>query len=368
MMTGGVVGAVAGVLLYIVFGGIVALIVQPLDRLLRRRLPSALSALLSLLVVVIVVGALVYAVGTPIASQAHALSTAIPKLEQPFISFQKVLATHGINVSLAAVGGALGITVSSATSGTVLISAVSVTVRLAVDMLITLVTAYWLLSDGERLRRGLLSLLPGTWRTETDFVIKAFAAVFGGYMRAQILVAGLVAVLAGLGCFGLGVPFPLVVGVAAGVFELIPLAGPFVGAAIGGIFALTVSPVLTAETLALFVVIHILEGDVFAPRIQARFVHLHPLVTLLALLAGVAAGGFLGAFFAVPAASLLAVIARAHIGDLRAAQPELFTISDDVEAARGRRRTLLASYRPGLGAAVKQLGGTFWRARHRERQ
>jgi predicted PurR-regulated permease PerM len=354
-LIGGVIGALFGVFLFVVFGGIVALVVAPLEGALRRVMPRFLSSLLSIFIAVAAVGGIVYAVGSPIAGQSHALSAAIPKLEKPFIDLQKTLAEHGVNIDLGAVGNVLGIKISSANTGAILITAASITVRLLIDALITAVVAFWLLADHERLRRGLLGILPGRWRTETDFVLNAFAVVFGGYIRGQLVLAVVVGLLAGVGSFAIGVPFPLIVGVGAGVFELIPLAGPFVGAAIGLVFALTVSPTLALETIGLFAVIHLIEGYVISPRIQAHFVKLHPLVTLLALLAGVAAGGFLGAFFAVPLASLLAVIARARIADLRATQPELFTISDSAAAARGRRRTLLAGYRTHPGAVAKRM-------------
>ncbi len=366
-MIGGVVSAVLTVLLYVVFGGIIALIVAPFNRLFRRALPAPLAALLSLIVLVGVIALLVYEVGAPVAGQAHALSAALPRLERPFIDLQHTLAQHGINVSLGAVASVLGIQVSGATSGTVLLNVVSFTAKLLIDFLITLVAAFWLLCDGEGLRRGVLNVLPGRWRTETDFVLNAFMVVFGGYLRGQVLLAGVVGVLAGVGCFLLGVPFPLVVGVAAGVFELIPLAGPFVGAGIGAIFALTVSPALTFETLGLFLFIHIIEGYVISPRIQGRFVRLHPLVTLLALLTGVAAGGFLGAFFAVPLASVVALIARVGIADLRAAQPDMYMISDSAIEARGRRRRLLAQYRVHPGAATRRVARRIGRLLHRMR-
>ena len=363
LLAGGVVSAMFGVLLYLVFGGLVALVLNPLDRLLRRALPRSLSALVSLLAAIAVVAVLAFEIGAPIAGQAHALAADLPKLERPFFQLQQALAAHDIHFSIGDVASVLGIQVAHATTGAVFVSAVGFTARLGIDLLITLVAAFWLLSDHERLRRGLITMLPGRWRTETDFVMSAFVAVFGGYLRGQLALAVLIGCLAGVGCFILGVPFPLIVGLGAGAFELIPLAGPFVGAGIGVLFALTVSPTLTLETLGLFVVIHIVEGYLISPRIQEHFVKLHPLVSLLALLVGVTAAGFLGAFFAVPLASLVAVIARAHVADLQATQPHLFTATLGSAAARTRRRALLAGYRAHPGAVVSRLfhrvtGGT----------
>lgn len=353
-MVQGIVDGVLRVLLFVIFGGLVALVLLPLDKLLRRWMPATLSALLCLLTAIAVVGGVGYVISLGVVGEIGQVTRNLPALERPFQQAQQFLATHGINVSVGSVVNSLGINTSSGNLGSAVVSALSFTVELVVDLVITIVAAFWLLRDRISLRRGLLYFLPARWRVETEFGLDAFIVVFGGYIRGQLVLAVLVGLLAMGGCAALGVPFPLLVGFAAGIFELIPLAGPFIGGAIGVLFAYTASPALAAETLGLFVLIHIIEGYVVAPRVQGRFVRLHPLVSLLALLAGVFAGGFLGAFFAVPVASLAAVIARARVADLREAEPELFRMSGDDRDASGRRKELLGEYRMGLTAKLKK--------------
>jgi len=349
------VDAVFRILLYIIFGGLLALMVAPIDRRLRQLVPPPLAAITSLLVAVACVAGAGYLISAPIVGQARELTHSLPRLEQPFLSLQQFFADHGVNVSVSSMVASLGLQTSGSQIGTVVLHAVSFTVQLALDLVITLVTTFWLLNDRASLRRRLLAILPGGWRTNTEFGLDAFVVVFGGFIRAQLMLAVLVGALAGAGCFLLGVPFPLLIGFAAAVFELIPLAGPFVGAAVGILFALTVSPTLALETLGLFALIHVIEGYLVAPRIQARFVRLHPLVTLLALLIGVYAGGFLGAFFAVPLASFAAVLLRAVIADKRAEEPDFFLVDEEDRAARGRRRRLLAEYQVSPAAVLRRL-------------
>jgi predicted PurR-regulated permease PerM len=365
LMLGGIVAAVLRVILYVVFGGIVALIVEPLTRLLRRAIPRPLAALLSLLALLGVVFLLGLVLGQSILSEVKSLSSSLPRLEQPFQQLQQWLVQHGFNVSIGSVAGSLGLHLSSSSEGSLLVSALSVTVQLVVDTVVVLVTAFWLLDDHEALRDGLLNILPTRMRLETDFVLKAFVAVFGGYLRGQLVLAVLVGTLAGLGCWLLGVPYPLIIAVAAGAFELIPLAGPFVGAAVAVLFAYTQSSQLALEVIGLFILIHVIEGYVVSPRIQGRFVRLHPLVTLLALLVGAESSGFLGAFFAVPVASLLAVIVRAGVRELRTTQPELFMSGAHEAALRGQRRALLDEYSLNPGVVVRRLVRR-WRGRTQE--
>ena len=353
-MVQGIVDGVLNVLLFVIFGGLVALVLVPLDRTLRRWMPPTLAALLCLVTAIAVVGGIGYVVSLGVLGEIQQVTHELPRLERPFQQAQQFLATHGINVSVGSLAGRLGINTSSSSIGNAIISALSLTVQLAVDVVITAVAAFWLIRDRMTLRRGLLYCLPARWRVETEFGLDATVVVFGGYLRGQLVLALLVGLLATGGCAALGVPFPLLVGFAAGIFELIPLAGPFIGGAVGVLFAYTQSPLLALETIGLFIVIHVIEGYVVAPRVQGRFVRLHPLVSLLALLAGVYAGGFLGAFFAVPVASLVAVLARAGLADLRKAEPELFRMTGEDREMSGRRRRLLGEYRVGLAAKVRR--------------
>lgn len=359
-MVQNIVDGVLNVLLLLLFGGLVAVVLVPMDRALDRKLPATASALLSLLAAIVVVGGVGYAISLGVIGEAQSLPQNLPHLERPFQDLQQFLSQHGINVSIGSVANSLGINTSGSNIASEAISALSFTVQLLVDVVIVVVSAFWLLRDRVRLRRATLAVLPARWRVETEFGLDAFLVVFGGYLRGQLVLALLVGVLALAGSAALGVPYPFLVGFAAGIFELIPLAGPFIGGAIALLFAYTRSPVLLLPTIALFVVIHVIEGYIVAPRVQGRFVRLHPLVSLLSLLAGAYAGGFLGAFFAVPVASLIAVIVRARVADLREIEPELFAMSPEEQDLRVRRRRLLGEYRLGVAAAIKRSARRLW--------
>jgi len=354
--------ALLNVLLLVLFGAVAALLVLPFARLLQRaHLSRGFAAAAALLIGLLVAAGVVLAIALPLTSQIKELSSALPKIERPFNDIQQWLQARGVNIGLGTVESVLGITVNSGSAAQALTNVARITVGVLIDLVVVLVVAFWLLRDHAALRRGLLAVLPGRWRVETDFALNAFVVVFGGYLRGQLALAAFVGVLSGLGCFLIGVPFPLFIGIAAGVFELIPLAGAFVGAAIGIVFALTVSPGLAGATAALFVFIHIIDGYLVSPRVQGRFVRLHPLITILALLVVAEAGGFVGAFFAVPVASLVAAVARAQLADLRAEQPELFKATAD-PAATGRRRTQLAEYRVRPWAMLQGMGRRVARA------
>jgi predicted PurR-regulated permease PerM len=348
----GWVGALLTIVLFVVFAAVITFVASPIVAGLERaHVPHVLAVLTSLLCVVAVVGALLYLVAGPLAQEVTNLAAQAPKLiadvQRRIAGIQQALNAKGISVGSGGnLGGLLGGNAQGVANqvGQIVIAGVTGVITVLVDTAIVLVTAFWLLNDGPRLRRGFVGMLPGKARDQAEFAIDAVRVVIGGYVRAQLFLAAVIGLLAWAGCLILGVPYPIVVGVAAGVFELVPMLGPFLGGAVGVALALTVSPVLALWTVGLFVIIHVIEGYILAPRIQARFIQLHPLVAFLALIAGIEVAGLLGALFAVPATSLAAVFLRTTIGDWRANRPDLFATQRD-PYVEGRRRRILREFR-----------------------
>lgn len=93
-------------------------------------------------------------------------------------------------------------------------------------------------------------------------------------------------------------------------------------------------------TLLLFLGIHVVEGYVLAPRVQARFVRIHPYIAFLALFAGIEVGGFIGALFAVPVASMLAVFMKSALEEHRARHGDQYWQPDEDEVLARHRKQL----------------------------
>jgi predicted PurR-regulated permease PerM len=129
--------------------------------------------------------------------------------------------------------------------------------------------------------------------------------VVEGWIRGQSLIALIVGVLTWLGLQVLGVPYALVIGLIAGVTNLIPYLGPVVGGLIAAISAAFVSPMLVVYTLAYIVVLQQLESMFLQPRVMSEQVNLHPVLVVFSLLVGASVGGLLGMLLAVPIAGAI---------------------------------------------------------------
>ena len=357
----GMMAAILSVVISVLVAVIISFLGGPLVKRLERhaRLPRSLAVLLTLVVGLGLLALLGWLLSGPLVTEGRGLAAQAPsfvhRLDAQMASLERQLQRHGIRINAVSfVTSKLSSLVPQLTG--FVVSGVTGALGALVDAVVAIVLAFWLLKDGSELRRGFVALFPTRLARELDFSLDAFTVVIGGYVRAQLFLAVVVGAMAGVGTALLGVPFPLVVALAAGIFELIPLVGPFAGGGVALLLALTKSPTLAIFTLILFLGIHVIEGYLLVPRIQARFLQLHPVITMLALFAGVEAAGFLGALVAVPATSYLTVLIRAWVGDWRAQRPDLFAASHGDSLGDIRNRRLLRSFR--IFSRRSELGST----------
>jgi predicted PurR-regulated permease PerM len=179
------------------------------------------------------------------------------------------------------------------------------------------VLGFLFLKDAKALSDRFLSTLPAAdLRYRVATFLKDVSEAMAGYIRAQLLACLIVGVVVGVGLWLLGLPYPLVFGIGAGLFEFVPVVGPL---SLGAVAMLVASfhswrnALLVFAFLAIYRVIH----DYFIyPRLISRGVEVHPVVVILAVLSGAELGGVIGVFLSVPVAALLIVCWR-HWRDLR---------------------------------------------------
>jgi len=348
------------VVLLFVFGMLLAYLLMPaVDRLERYGAPRTVGILLLYLAAFGLLGISIALLAGPLVEQVAAAVNQAPRYaDEAQHWLQRVdaaLARTGLELNLSQDFGVRAKALLNSGFLEGLVAALLKGARTALESLvyivIVLVIAFWVAKDGQRMRDRLVQSLPVRFRDRALFVLDATGMVIGGYARAQLLLALIIGIMAAVGTWILGVHFPLVIGLAAGVFELIPMVGPFAGGAVGVGIAIFQSPRLALLVAGWFLLIHIVEGYILAPRVTARFVRLHPLVSFFALLAGIQVAGFLGALFAVPVASVLNVMLQALYRDYRAREPEEFT--GPAPRARTWRAALRPFARQGPGALAR---------------
>lgn len=161
--------------------------------------------------------------------------------------------------------------------------------------------ALYLVIDLPNLRRDLIALVPETHRAEAIDLGQKVNRAFGGFIRGQLFVALTVGVLSAIGFAIIGLPFWLIIGAIAGIFNLVPLIGPFIGGGVGFLVGTMTGGVgLGLQAALVELIVQQLDNHIISPNVMKRAVKLHPATVMLALLAGGTVAGFWGILLAVP--------------------------------------------------------------------
>jgi predicted PurR-regulated permease PerM len=171
------------------------------------------------------------------------------------------------------------------------------------------VMAFYLLVDLPRLRRGAMALVPPGRRNEIKALMDQIGQAVGGFFRGQLLVALFVGVASSIGLWAIGLPYWLLVGIVAGIFNLVPLVGPFIGGGLAVIIALVSGEPLKAVWAALVLLaVQQIDNHLISPNVMGRTVQLHPVVVMLALLVGASFAGLFGMLVVVPLVAMAKII------------------------------------------------------------
>lgn len=169
------------------------------------------------------------------------------------------------------------------------------------------VIVYYLLKDDDKLPAGLLKLVPKEHQNISSALISKTSYILRSYVEGQLVICSLIGLVTGFGLYLLGIKFFLVLGLIAGITELIPIVGPIIGAIPAIIIALLVSPSLAVGVIIFYVVLQTLGAYVLVPKLMGNKLDLHPLTILLGVLILGNVIGMWGIFFAAPIIAIVKV-------------------------------------------------------------
>ncbi|MDO8880775.1 MAG: AI-2E family transporter [Coriobacteriia bacterium] len=177
-----------------------------------------------------------------------------------------------------------------------------------VHLFLALALAFFVLRDLPTIKTELFALAGPGRRAERVRLASEVVSVLEGFLRGQLIIATVVGVITGVGLAVLGVPYAAVIGLIAGVTNLVPYVGPFVGGAVAAVSAAFVSPQLMFWTIAWVFVVQQTESLALQPRVMSHQVRIHPALVIVSLTIGAAFFGLAGMLLAVPVAAVLTVV------------------------------------------------------------
>ncbi len=170
--------------------------------------------------------------------------------------------------------------------------------------------SFFALSHGPRWINSIFDMTPSEYVESLLGIMAELNATLGGYIRGMILESFCVGFITIIGLWCMGVNGAVLLGVITGFVNFVPFMAPLVG---GGLALLTAwvqfkSASVLFGVFLLYAGVRILDDFVLIPFIVGSSVHLHPVVMVFAVLAGVELGGFIGLVFAIPAAVIIKVL------------------------------------------------------------
>ncbi|MDB5042100.1 MAG: hypothetical protein JWN27_2826 [Candidatus Eremiobacteraeota bacterium] len=303
----------------IAVGGIlVAYLVLPMVQALNRRLPLwlALTIVYVGIGLVIVVG--LWLLVPTLVTQFRALVGSIPAMRQ--VVEQYLSTTHNpiithlppelrgyvakvprqLSAQLQQFAASLSLRVVNALLSAITVGALTIAIP---------VVSIYMLAESATIKRFFARLVPASKRETAIDILGDIDAVIGGFVRGQLLVAASVAALAVAALLLLHVPNAVLIGLWAGVADVVPYVGPFAGAIPATLVALFSNGWPSAVFVVIaFTIINQIEAHLLAPRIVSSTVKVTPLAVIFSLMIGAHVFGFLGLLIAVPIAGIIRVL------------------------------------------------------------
>jgi len=192
----------------------------------------------------------------------------------------------------------------------VTVRTVSQTVSFIIGMVIVPFWLFYVLNDEARGRRAFYSAIPDVAREDVRCIFGILDGLLSSYLRGQLILCVLVGVMATITLVVFGIDLALLLGTFAGVFELVPILGPYLGAVPAVLIALLKRPILALWVALCFFAIQQIENLFLVPRIAGNAVRFHPAVVMIIVVVGAEVAGVWGMLLGVPLAAMVRDVFR----------------------------------------------------------
>lgn len=307
-------GFIGDAIAVLFMGSIMAFIYAPIVNALEKRwhVPRLLGTIIGLIAMFAVVALMIAAMVPPLTDQLVALVNAIPgyvALAQtfwtdinayfdtldPVILAQITNWLNDIGQAVQQVGGQVASSV-----GKGLLSGVSATVTSVAAFFMAVVVSFWLAKDFPRMEREVATIMGPRIGEDYRIVTSVFGRSLGGYLKGLVITSTCTGVIAGVGFWILGIPYSGLLGLVTAVLNVIPYIGPWIGGALAFVVGLTVGWFPALLSIVITVCAQQFTDTFISPKVMQSAVALHPVLVIIALLAGGAIGGIMGMIAAVP--------------------------------------------------------------------
>jgi predicted PurR-regulated permease PerM len=298
-----------------ILGAVVAYVLNPLVDMMVYMTGRSRTSMVALLYVVLIIGILVAIILiiptliTQIAAINIDLAAVTDSIQQLVTRYEHI-EIAGFSIDLLALAGEIGGTIQSVASflvartGGLVFGVVSGLVWIVLILLVS----FYLLKDSPRIHRTIHDTLPPAYQGDFVHLADEINEVLSNYLRGQLALAVVVGIMTGVALAIIGVRNALLLGVLAGMLEIVPSVGPIIASlpaiAIaffqGSTHMALPNHLFALLVIGVYTIIQQIENNFLVPRIIGSSVNLHPIIVIFGALAGASLAGILGVLLAVP--------------------------------------------------------------------
>src|SRR3989338_2239859 len=290
---------------------LLAALIDPFaDWFAKHRIPRSLAVLIVYIVLLAVAGLTVVLMVPPLIDQVQQLvgnfGSVYGTLGDYVLKFKAFSLEHGLGQNIQT--GIQGFQDKIGTSLLSIFSTISGLFGGIISFIVILVLAFYMVVEEDSARRFVKNLAPIEYQPFLGTLFTKMQKKIGAWLRGQLLLALIVGITVYIGLIILDVNYALVLALISGLFEIIPYAGPLLAIIPALLIGFSISPLKGVMVLILYLVIQQIENNILVQKIMQKTTGLNPIVSIVAILVGIALGGFVGAIVAIPAATMLSVI------------------------------------------------------------
>lgn len=197
---------------------------------------------------------------------------------------------------------------SSSVATSLLNQSINITLSFAQGVLFFLaicMIVFYLLADRELIKKSFIELFPEGMKERAEIVSRNISRKVGGYVIAQILNMIAIGILTAIGLLLIKVDYAILLGLITGILDIIPVIGPTIALILCLLMAYQMGPVGLALVLIIFLTAQWISNNLVRPVVFGKFLDLHPLIIIFALLLG---AQFLGVWGVILAPAIAAIV------------------------------------------------------------
>lgn len=182
-------------------------------------------------------------------------------------------------------------------------------------IIIVPVITFYILKDADYFGNQFILMIPKSKRSKFIILLRDIDNVFGKYIRGQITIAGFVGIFTTMALVLINVKYAFLLGAFAGIANIIPYFGPFIGIIPTILFSLLDSTAKALYAAGAFIFIQQVESGVLTPKIIGKSVGIHPVYVIMSLITGGKLFGVIGLIMAVPVLAAIKLTLRHVLRD-----------------------------------------------------